>query len=170
MKQIQIVRGALNALLVLPVLFALSACGSDAVECPEIAGEQHLGQVALAGGSGSVMIHQVGRECPVVGENTFQLWFVAGGAMAPAIVPLHDAEAAGEDGGGMAVSTPVTVVAVDAVMPSMGHGTAVPSVIDPDHRGRFQVTFQMPGDWQILADVSRATGVTESVTFDVLVH
>lgn len=67
---------------------------------------------------------------------------------------------------GATVATPISV-AVDAVMPTHGHGMNTrPSVVSSD--GSHDVDgllFHMPGDWQLWVDIT-AQGQTERVRFD----
>ncbi len=52
---------------------ALSLSCATEITCPETDAEAHLDTQESSPGGLSVMLHQVGRECPVVGDNVFSV-------------------------------------------------------------------------------------------------
>lgn len=149
-------------------VLVLAACGDPAdddkpdAKCPVVEGDRHLaGGDALPDGM-SVMVHVVGRECLVTGENKFHMYEVGAGEMGGM---HHSAYRAAS----MNKVDSLTVTAVEATMPSMGHGTAQDPVLHGG--GAFDIAFQMPGEWELNVKFSSdATTTVQMATFTVTVQ
>jgi len=138
---------------------ALAACtpdrgddsGAGSSACPEISGETHLATESSSPDGLSLMLHLVGLSCPVVGQDGFHLY------------PSGDM-----DSGLGSASDDVTISAVEAIMPDMGHGSTQDPEVDSGDPSRFDAWFQMAGSWRLtvtcaVADVDAA----QTVSYDL---
>jgi len=140
---------------------AAGCTSSDTATCPDATGEVHLATQATTPDGLSLMLHQVGRQCPVVGDNTFHVYEVDAGDSG-----MADSGMAGMGDTGSA--SMVMITQVDATMPDMGHGSSQDPVIHSDDASAFDVYFQMAGSWQLALTltVPDATAA-QTVTFDL---
>jgi hypothetical protein len=147
------------------VLFSACGDGSEeesttSSECPVVEGDKHLAEDDSQPDGLPVMLHVVGRECLVVGENKLHLYAIGGGdeeMHAHSVRPLS-----------MAKVDDLTVTDVKPTMPSMGHGTATAPKLGDG--GAFTVDFQMPGEWKIEIEFSTPeTTVSQQAVFLVTV-
>ena len=158
--------------LISALALGASACGDLAEEaakaaeeaCPTIEGDKHVAVDTLADGR-RVMLHIAGRECPVVGENTFVLYPIMETAET-----MHEGMHAPVPAAMARNPEALVVLDVAASMPSMGHGTAKAPTIDDEQPSAFNVPFQMGGEWLLELEFRYAmetTVQTASFTFDV---
>lgn len=141
-------------LTLLPAFLAVAACsgGADSAACPEIEGETHLDTQSSSPDGVSLMLHLVGLSCPVVGQDT-----------------LHVYESgSGEDSGMEMGGDAVTVTAVEAVMPDMGHGSTQDPEVHTDDPSEFDVWFQMAGTWRLsLTATVGEMDTAQTVSYDL---
>lgn len=151
-------------MMIVAAALTLAACGDPQetekaeAACPVVEGDRHLAGAKSEPGAVEVMVHVVGRECLVAGENRLHLYKVLADEQEmehSAYRPLH-----------MAKTDDLTVTAVRAVMPSMGHGTAEEPVMHGG--GAFSIDFQMPGAWDVEVEFAMPdTTVAQTATFRV---
>jgi hypothetical protein len=148
---------------------SLAACAAEDLKtestpvCPAIVGDKHVEKAESSPGKIPTMLHVVGRECVVTGANDFHLYGIGTteGTKPMTAMALEPSAMVKDD--------TLTVTAVEAVMPSMGHGTAEAPVLKG--KGEFSVNFQMPGEWQLtIAFSSPTTTDAQSVVIPVLVR
>jgi hypothetical protein len=167
--------------ILVPLIVALLclACGDESAEvCPEINGEAHLTQARTTPSGMCTMLHILEKSCAQVGVQKFKVYAVADSVCDRAEEEPHvhsgmeddvhehgfsvlaDADAVGELGD-------VELVTVDGGMPAHGHGFAESPALDSGNPDRFTATFQMPGEWHVVAElyVDAVTDELQTVQF-----
>jgi hypothetical protein len=96
------------------------------------------------------MLHLVGLSCPVVGQDTFHLY------------------PSGEMDSGTDAGESVTITAVEALMPDMGHGSTQDPEVHSEDPSEFDAWFQMAGSWRLsLTCTVGGVDTAQTVSYDL---